>query len=123
MSRGVGLLLLLAATSCGGRWVALNDPSHLRPATGPRRDFRVVLRNDSSVILLDAIVRNDSIVELPNGQTALVRAGAVRSVALADADRVELWQPAGERVAGGLGLGVVAALLLAAYAIGRAIGH
>jgi hypothetical protein len=29
------------------------------PTTGPRRDYRAVLRNDSTVILLDAVVHDD----------------------------------------------------------------
>lgn len=80
-----------------------------------------MLRNDSTLVLLDAVVRNDSIVEVPPEQTNIARAGPPRAVALADAVEVELWQSPGERVAGGVGLSIVAGLLLVFYAIARAL--
>ncbi len=123
MSWRLGVLLLLAATGCGGRWLALSDPTRIQPsALGPRRDYRVVLRNDSTVVLFDAVVRNDSIVEVSENGAVPEHPGPLRAVALADAVCVELWQPAGERIAGGVGLIIVAGLLALFWAIGRALG-
>jgi hypothetical protein len=96
------MLLLLAATGCAGRWMAVNEPSRIRPTTvGPGRDYRVVLRNDSTVVLRNAGLHNDSLVEVPSG----------RAVALVDAAHVEFWQSKGERVAGGITLTLVGALV------------
>lgn len=81
----MSLLALLLATGCAGRWLAVPEPSRMQPSKpGPRRDYRVVLRSDSVVMLLDAVVRDDSIVELPSGEPGLERAGPPRGVALAD---------------------------------------
>lgn len=111
VSRCLSMLLLLAATGCAGRWMAVPQPSRMGPTTvGPGRDYRVVLRNDSTVVLRNAVVRHDSIVELPSGQTNRQRAGPARAVALAEAAHVEFWQSQGERVGGGISLTLVGAL-------------
>lgn len=118
MSRYLGMLLLLAATGCAGRWMALPEP--IRPARRPvPLSYRVVLLNDSVVVLHDALIRNDSIVEVPD--TSLERTSAPRTVALADAAVVEQWQPGGERIAGGISLTIVGGLLLFFYLLGRAV--
>jgi hypothetical protein len=119
----MGVLALLAAAGCAGRWMTVPEPGRLpQDIVGPRRDYRAVLRNDSMVVLLDAVVRGDSIVELPKGQTRLERAGLPRAVALADVAQVELWQPGSERVAGGAALAVLAILAAIGYLIVRAVG-
>lgn len=118
----MGVLTLLAAAGCAGRWMTVPEPGRIRqPAVGPRRDYRVVLRNDSIVVLLDAVVRDDSIVELPSGQTSLERAGPPRGVALADVAQVELWQPGSERVVGGVTVTVVAVLAVVGYLFFRSL--
>ena len=111
----------LAATGCAGRWMAVNEP--LRPARRPvALSYRVVLLNDSVVILHDALIRNDGIVEVPGEEATRAGARPPRAVALADAARVERWQPGGQRIAGGVGLSVVGGLLLFFYLVGRAVG-
>jgi hypothetical protein len=95
--------------ACAGRWMEVGEPGRIRPsAAGPRRDYRVLLRNDSTVLLLDAVVRNDSIAELPAEQASLKRVAPPRAVALDDVVTLEQWQPAGERIAGGTGLAILA---------------
>ncbi|HYL21613.1 MAG TPA: hypothetical protein VEU74_07615 [Gemmatimonadales bacterium] len=111
MSRLAGALLLLATTGCAGRWMAVPEPGSIRqPAVGPRRDYRAVLRTDSTVVLLDAVVRDDSVVELPSDQTSVQRSHPPRAIALADVVHLEQWQPGGERVAGGTALALVGGL-------------
>lgn len=119
MSRYMRMLLLLTATGCAGRWMELPEP--IRPARRPvPLSYRVVLLNDSVVVLHDALIRNDSIVEAPD--TSPARIGAPRAVALADAAVVEQWQPGGERIAGGVTLSIVAGLLVFAYVAFHGLG-
>jgi hypothetical protein len=119
MSRYLRMLLLLTATGCAGRWMELPEP--IRPARRPvPLSYRVVLLKDSVVVLHDALIRNDSIVEVPDSGPE--RTGAPRAVALADAAVVEQWQPGGERITGGITLTIVGGLLLFFYLLSRAVG-
>ena len=112
-------LLLLTVTGCAGRWMELPEP--IRPVRRPvPLSYRLVLLNDSVVVLHEALIRNDSIVEVPD--TSPERTDAPRAVALADAAVVEQWQPGGERIAGGISLTIVGGLRLFFYLLGRAIG-
>jgi hypothetical protein len=78
----------------------------------------VVLRNDSVLVLHNAVVRNDSLVEVVRGEPDQATSPARRGVDLADAAQVETWQPRGERIGGGIALGVVAGILAFGLAIG-----
>ena len=102
---------MVATTGCAGRWMAVTDPVAKLARDAYPRDYRVVLRHDSAVVLLDAVVRNDGVVEVPIGETRRERAGPPRGVALADVVRLELWQSGGERVSGGVALGLVAGVI------------
>ncbi len=100
--------MLLAATGCAGRWMELPQP--IRPARHPVPvSYRVVLLNDSVVVLHDALIRNDSIVEVPDSGPERFR--PPRAVALADAAVVEQWQPRGERITGGVAVSIVGAVV------------
>ena len=112
MRRVPGLLVLVAAAGCAGRWLSVDQPILPLP-NRPPRDYRVVLRNDSVLVLHDAMVRNDSLVE--------VARPAARGVDLADVVRVESWQPGGERITGGVALGIVAVVAALITAIGLAV--
>ena len=116
MRRVPGLLVLLAAAGCAGRWLSVEQPIRPLP-TRPARDYRVVLRNDSVLVLHNAVVRNDSLVEVVRGEPEATSPGT-RGVDLADAAQVETWQPRGERIAGGVSLGIVAGILAFGVAIG-----
>ena len=122
MRRVPGLLVLLVAAGCGGRWMSVEQPIRPLP-TRPPRDYRVVLRNDSVVVLHNAVVRNDSLVEVVRGEGEPDQATspATRGVDLADAAQVETWQPRGERIGGGVALGVVAGFLAFIVAVGLAV--
>lgn len=100
MTRVRGLLVLLATAGCAGRWLSVDQPILPLP-TRPPRDYRVVLRNDSVLVLHDAVVRNDSLVEVARGEPSQAKPPALRGVDLGDVLRVEAWQPGGERIAGG----------------------
>jgi hypothetical protein len=118
--RVLGLLVLLAGASCAGRWLSVDQP--IRPLPNrPPRDYRVVLRNDSVLVLRDAVVRNDSLVEVARGELSQATSPATRGVDLADAVQVEAWQPGGERIGGGVALGIVAAVVALLTAIGLAV--
>ena len=108
MRRVLGLLALLAAAGCAGRWLSVEQPIRPLP-TRPPRDYRVVLRNDSVVVLHNAVVRNDSLVEVVRGETDQATSLATRGVDLLDIVRLEAWQSGGERDAGLVTLGLVTA--------------
>ncbi|HYL56314.1 MAG TPA: hypothetical protein VEU73_12150 [Gemmatimonadales bacterium] len=113
MRRVLGLLVLLAAAGCAGRWMSVDQPIRPLP-TPPPRDYRVVLRNDSILILHDAVLRNDSLVELPrqpNDSGVQPSCG----VDMLDVVRVEVWQSRGERMTGTIVLGTLAVLAASAW--------
>lgn len=114
------VLVLAAATGCGGRWLSVDQPILPLP-TRPPRDYRVVLRNDSVLVLHNAVVRNDSLVEVTRGEPSQPERPATRGVDLADVVQVEAWQPGGERATGGVALGIVAVVLAFLTAIGLAV--
>ena len=114
------VLVLAAATGCGGRWLSVEQPILPLP-TRPPRDYRVVLRNDSVLVLHDAVVRNDSLVEVARGEPSQTERPVLRGVDLADVVQVEAWQPGGERIAGGVIVTLLAIGATIAYIIGKAI--
>ena len=120
MRRALGLLVLLAAAGCAGRWLRVDQPILPLP-TRPPRDYRVVLRNDSVLVLRDAVVRNDSLVEVARGEPSQREGPTLRGVDLGDVMQAEAWQPGGERVTGGVALGFVAVVLAFFTAIGLAV--
>lgn len=81
----------------------------------------MVLRNDSVLVLHNAVVRNDSLVEVVLGEPGQATSPAPRGVDLADVVRVESWQPGGERITGGVVLGIVAVVGALIGAIGLAV--
>jgi hypothetical protein len=72
-----------------------------------------VLRNNSVLVLHDAVVRNDSLVEVAGPET--------RGVDLAEVIQVESWQPGGERITGGVALGIVVGVVALLTALGLAV--
>ena len=107
------MVAVFAGGGCAGRWLTLGEPVARQARDRHPRDYRVVLRGDSMVLMHDAVVRDDSLVEVGGGSHA---------VALADVQRVDLWQSGGERVTGVVGLGLVAGLFGLIWAVGRAVG-
>ena len=119
MSRLLRVVVLIAATGCAGRWMGVEQqPIHPSPTRQPR-DYRVVLRTDSVVVLHNAVVRDDSLVELPSEASAGQAEPGPRGVALSDVVRMDQWQPKGERITGGVVLGVLAILGTVGYFIFR----
>jgi len=118
--RVVVVLVLVAATGCAGRWLSVDQPILPLP-NRPPRDYRVVLRNDSVLVLRNAVVRNDSLVEVARGEPGQAARPATRGVDLADVGQVEAWQPGGERITGGVALGILAVVGAVLTAIGLAI--
>lgn len=108
----MGVAVLLALAGCTGRWLEVSESRSL-PRDRTAHDYRIMLRNDSVVVLHDAISRNDSLVEV-SGATP-------RAVALGDIAHLESWQPGGERVTGGIALTIVAGLLGFIYVIAHAV--
>ena len=115
------LLALLCLWGCAGRWLEVMEPGGSATRDQYPRDFRVVLRNDSVVTLRDAIVRNDSLVELPSEASAGQAEPGPRGVALSDVVRIDQWQPRGERITGGVVLGVLAILGIVGYFLFRGL--
>lgn len=119
MRRVLVVLVLVAATGCAGRWLSVDQP--IRPSpTRPPRDYRVVLRNDSVLILHSAVFRDDSLVELRQRNDSGVQPS--RGVDMLDVVRVEAWSPGAERTAGGVIVTLLAGLLTVAYLLLRGLG-
>lgn len=77
------------------------------------------------VVLHDAVIRNDSLVELPrdpSDRNAPHAEPPLRGVDLADVVRIEQWQSRGERITGGAVLIVLAGLGTIAYVVFHGIG-
>lgn len=104
--------MLLALAGCAGRWLEVSESRSL-PRDRTARDYRITLRNDSVVVLHDAISRDDSLVEVSREPP--------RAVALADIAHLESWQPGGERVAGTVTLTLLAILAAIGYIIAKSI--
>jgi len=121
VSHTIALFALLGGAGCAGRWMRVGELNAELRDRYPR-DYRVTFRGDSAVVLLDAVARNDSLVEVPSDETGRARPGPPRAVALADVVRLETWQQGGERVAGGVSLGLVAALVAAIAIIATSLG-
>jgi len=98
---------------CAGRWLTAGEPMARLERDRYPKDYRVVLRGDSVIVMHGAAFRDDSLVEV---------AGGSRAVALADVQRLDLWQSGGERVTGAVVLGLLAGLIGLIWAIGRAVG-
>ena len=121
LSRTFGLLALLGAAGCAGRWMRVGEPNIVLRDRYPR-DFRVTLRNDSVIVLREAVARNDSLVEVPSGATGRARVGSSRAVALADVERLDLWQEGGERVAGGVAVGLMGGVIALIAILAASLG-
>ncbi len=73
------------------------------------------------VVLHNAVVRDDSLVELPSGPNSGQAEPGLRGVELAYVVRIEQWQPRGERITGGVVLAVLAILGTVVYIVLRGL--
>ncbi len=100
--------------------MGVEQPIHPSLTFQPR-DYRVVLKTDSVVVLHNAVVRDDSLVELASDPNAVQAEPGPRGVALSDVVRIDQWQPRGERITGGVVLSVLAILGTVGYFIFRGL--
>jgi hypothetical protein len=111
--RVVAFGTLLVAGGCAGEWMQYR-PSPTREAARPPRDLRVTLENDSTIVLRNARIRNDSVVGEIRSRSETRPAG----MPLDSVRRIEAWHSAAEQTTGGVLVSAViaAALLLALLA-------
>jgi hypothetical protein len=111
------LFLSLATSGCTGVWMGQRRPAQQALADRYPRDVRVTLIDDNIVVLQRAVIQGDSLVESANGDSATPST----AVALADIQRLEVWQSGGERTAGAVILGTLGTVAMLVYLFIQAI--